>query len=165
MEIITILLLELTMFVPAGAVQDASQSSSQSRPVLWSSLQTAWPTQIHEGPMPDQPPYPEVQIEQWQLTCCNEELQLCTEELQRKLRQERNHFDRTSKKLHAQLKLRKTRLRQAQGVQNNEHDKLLVADSREQRLERGNKDMRLANAVLCKELTRGVKKQPHQRYE
>ena len=57
--------------------------------------------------MPDQPRYRDLQIDQWRLTCSNEELQLRTEELQCELKQERKHFDRTSKKLHAQLKLTK----------------------------------------------------------
>ena len=56
--------------------------------------------------MPDQTRYRELQIEQRRVMCRNEELQLRTEELQSELRQERKHFDRTSKKLHAQLKLR-----------------------------------------------------------
>ena len=55
--------------------------------------------------MPDQPRYRELQTEQWRLTCRNEELQLRTEELRRELRQEHKHFDKTSKKLHAQLRL------------------------------------------------------------
>ena len=60
--------------------------------------------------MTDQPRYRELQIDQWRVTCCNEELQLRTEELQRELKHERKHFDRTSKKLHAQLKLTKEQL-------------------------------------------------------
>ena len=46
-------------------------------------------------------------------------------------KQERKHFDRTSKKLHAQLKLTKAQLRQAQEALNDEQDKLLVAERRE----------------------------------
>ena len=56
-------------------------------------------------PLQDQPRYRELQIQQWRLTCRNEELQLRTEELQRELKWGHKHFDRTSKKLHAQLKL------------------------------------------------------------
>ena len=105
--------------------------------------------------MPDQPRYRELQIEQWRLTCRNEELQLRTEELQRELKQKRKHFDRTSRKLHAQLKLTKAQLRQAQEALNDEQDKLLVAERREQRLERDNEDLRRANAALRTELMQG----------
>ena len=101
--------------------------------------------------MPDR----ELQIEQWRLVCRHEELLLHTEELQRELRQERKHFDRTSDNLHAQLKLTKAHLRQAQEALNDKHDKLLVAERREQRLEGDNEDTRRSNAALQTELTQG----------
>ena len=103
--------------------------------------------------MTDQLCYRQLQIHQWRVTSCNEELQLRTEELQRELKQERKHFDRTSEKLHAQLKLTKAQLWQAQEALNDDHDKLLVAECREQRLERDNEELRRANAALRTELT------------
>ena len=105
--------------------------------------------------MPDQPRYCALQIEKWPLTSRNEELQLRTEELQRELKQERKHLDRTSKNLHAQLKLTKAQLRQAQEALNDEQDKLLVAERREERLEIDNEDLHRANAALRTELVQG----------